>query len=98
MASDGRNNQGSYLYLGLAGETGPGRAVHTGLCRLADGSDEWELLQRGLPEAPAVRALAVHPLEPQIVYTRTQSRPHPSAHHRHAMVTGGTAQSSPPVM
>ena len=75
MASDGRNDQHSYLYLGLAGETGPGRAVHTGLCRLADGSDEWEALQRGLPAAPAVRALAVHPLKPEIVYAGTQSGP-----------------------
>ena len=54
MASDGRNDQRSYLYLGLAGETGPGRPVHSGLCRLADGNHEWEVLQRGLPEAPAV--------------------------------------------
>ena len=81
MASDGRNDQRSYLYLGLAGETGPGRAVHTGLCRLADGSDEWELLQRGLPEAPAVRALAVHPLRSEIVYAGTQSGPYRSADH-----------------
>ena len=79
MASDGRNDQHSYLYLGLAGETGPGRAVHTGLCRLADGSDEWEALQRGLPAAPAVRALAVHPLKPEIVYAGTQSGPYRSA-------------------
>ena len=81
MASDGRNDQRSYLYLGLAGETGPGRPVHTGLCRLADGSDEWELLQRGLPEAPAVRALAVHPLKPEIVYAGTQAGPYRSADH-----------------
>jgi photosystem II stability/assembly factor-like uncharacterized protein len=79
MASDGMNERGSYLYLGLAGETGPGRPVHTGMCRLADASDEWELLQRGLPEAPAVRALAVHPLRPEIVYAGTQSGPYRSA-------------------
>src|SRR6201997_1171937 len=79
MASDGRNDRGSYLYLGLAGETGPGRPVHSGLCRLADGSGEWEVLQRGLPEAPAVRALAVHPLKPEIVYAGTQSGPYRSA-------------------
>ena len=60
MSSNGDNP--SYLYLGLAGETGRGRVVHSGLLRLADGSDEWEPLQRGLPEMPAVRALAVHPL------------------------------------
>ena len=81
MASDGRDNRGSYLYLGLAGETGPGRPVHTGLCRLADGDNEWEVLQRGLPEAPAVRALAVHPLKPEIVYAGTQSGPYRSTDH-----------------
>ena len=64
MASD---NQKSYIYLGLAGETGRGRVVHSGLHRLADGSDEWQALQRGLPEAPAVRALAVHPHKPKSV-------------------------------
>ena len=30
-------DQPSYLYLGLAGETGPGRVVDSGLFRLADG-------------------------------------------------------------
>ena len=45
------------IYLGLAGETAPGRVVHSGLFRMADGSNEWEPLQRGLPEAPAVRDL-----------------------------------------
>ena len=43
-------DRASYLYLGLAGETGPGRVVDTGLFRLADGGNEWEALQRGLPE------------------------------------------------
>ena len=33
----------------------------------------------GLPEAPAVRALAVHPLHPEIVYAGTQSGPYRSA-------------------
>ena len=57
--------QQSYLYLGLAGETGPGRLVDSGLFRLADGGNEWEPMQRGLPEKPAVRALAVHPADPR---------------------------------
>jgi photosystem II stability/assembly factor-like uncharacterized protein len=65
--------QTSYLYLGLAGETGRGRVVHSGLFRLADGSGAWEPSHRGLPEMPAVRALAVHPLAPEIVYAGTQS-------------------------
>ena len=69
---------GSFIYLGLAGETGRGRVVHSGLFRMADGSDVWEPLQRGLPEAPAVRALAVHPQKPQTVYAGTQSGPYRS--------------------
>src|SRR6266851_4666759 len=81
MAADGVNNQKSHIYLGLAGETGRGRVVQSGLFRMADGSDEWEVLQHGLPEAPAVRALAVHPLKPEIVYAGTQSGPYRSADH-----------------
>src|ERR1700722_7346653 len=60
MASNGEIHP-SYLYLGLAGETGRGRVVHSGLFRLVDGNDEWEPLLRGLPEMSEVRALAVHP-------------------------------------
>ncbi len=81
MATDRRNDQQSYVYLGLAGETGRGRVVHSGLFRMADGSNEWEPLQRGLPEMPAVRALAVHPLKPEIVYAGTQAGPYRSADH-----------------
>jgi photosystem II stability/assembly factor-like uncharacterized protein len=76
MTSD---NHKSYIYLGLAGETGRGRVVHSGLCRLADGSDEWEPLHNGLPDAPAVRALAVHPHKSEIVYAGTQSGAYRSA-------------------
>src|ERR1700751_377533 len=79
MATDRNNNQKSYVYLGLAGETGRGRVVQYGLFRLPDGGDEWEPLRRGLPDAPAVRALAVHPLNPEIVYAGTQSGPYRSA-------------------
>ena len=75
MATESANNQRSYVYLGLAGETGRGRVVQCGLFRMSDGSDEWELLEQGLPEAPAVRALAVHPEKPEIVYAGTQSGP-----------------------
>jgi photosystem II stability/assembly factor-like uncharacterized protein len=66
-------DQQSYLYLGLAGETGIGRVVHSGLFRLPQGSEEWQRIERGLPEAPAVRALAIHPANPEIVYAGTQS-------------------------
>ena len=76
-----RVQQKSYVYLGLAGETGRGRLVQSGLFRLTDGGDEWETLQHGLPEAPAVRALAVHPLKPgdrlrrHAIRTLSQRRP-----------------------
>ena len=79
MATNEKNGKKSYIYLGLAGETGRGRVVHSGLFRMSDGSDEWEALHRGLPESPAVRALAVHPLNPEIVYAGTQSGPYRSA-------------------
>ena len=72
-------DQPSYVYLGLAGETGPGRPVHSGLFRLKDGDNEWEALQNGLPERPAVRALAVHPAKPEIIYAGTQAGPYCSA-------------------
>jgi photosystem II stability/assembly factor-like uncharacterized protein len=79
MTSNGTSDQKSYIYLGLAGETGPGRPVHSGLYRLPDGGEEWEPAMRGLPESPAVRALAVHPERPEILYAGTQSGPYRSA-------------------
>ena len=81
MATNGTNGQQSYIYLGLAGETGRGRVVQSGLYRMAGAGGEWEPLQQGLPEAPAVRALAVHPLNPGIVYAGTQSGPYRSDDH-----------------
>ena len=72
------NGRSSFVYLGLAGETGRGRVVEFGLFRMADGGEEWERLERGLPEAPAVRALAVHPRQPEIIYAGTQSGPYRS--------------------
>jgi len=71
----------SYVYVGLAGETTPGRVVKSGLYRMAHGDDRWELLTHGLPEAPAVRAIAVHPNDPETVYVGTQSGPYRSTDH-----------------
>ena len=78
MATNGANDQRSFIYLGLAGETGRGRTVHAGLYRLTDGDNEWQPMHTGLPEAPAIRALAVHPLHPEIIYAGTQSGPYRS--------------------
>src|SRR6202167_3511543 len=78
MPTNGTNDLRSHIYLGLAGETGRGRVVQSGLYRMTDGSGEWKALHHGLPEAPAIRALAVHPLHPEIVYAGTQSGPYRS--------------------
>jgi photosystem II stability/assembly factor-like uncharacterized protein len=68
----------SYIYAGLAGETAPGRIVQSGLYRMAAGDDGWEMLQRGLPAAPAIRAIAVHPQQAEIIYVGTQEGPYRS--------------------
>src|SRR5579859_3106574 len=68
----------SHIYVGFAGETGRGRDVHSGLFRMTEGGNEWQAIQRGLPEAPAIRALAVHPLNPDIIYAGTQTGPYRS--------------------
>lgn len=73
--------QKSCVYAGLAGETGPGRVVQSGLYRKSIGDNEWEALSHGLPEAPAIRAIAVHPRQPEIVYAGTQEGPYRSTDH-----------------
>ena len=73
------SNRRANVYVGLAGETAPGRPVKSGLYRMTDGDDGWELLTNGLPEAPAIRALAVHPQTPEVVYAGTQEGPYRSS-------------------
>jgi photosystem II stability/assembly factor-like uncharacterized protein len=70
-----------FIYVGLAGETAPGRPVQSGLYRMAHGDDRWELLSRGLPEAPAIRAITTHPDEPDTIYVGTQHGPYRSTDH-----------------
>jgi glucose/arabinose dehydrogenase len=74
-------NRTSYVYVGLAGETGQGRSVQSGLYRMATGDTRWEMVTRGLPEAPAIRAIAVHPDGAETVYVGTQHGPYRSADH-----------------
>ncbi|HEY7543204.1 MAG TPA: hypothetical protein VIF11_23900 [Methylomirabilota bacterium] len=71
----------SYVYVGLAGETAPGRPVKSGLYRMAAGDDRWEMATRGLPAAPAIRAIATHPERPETVYVGTQDGPYRSDDH-----------------
>ena len=66
-----------YVYVGLAGETAPGRPMQSGLYRMAVGDDRWELATRGLPEAPAIRAIAAHPEHPGHRVCRHAARPLP---------------------
>src|SRR3989442_13040642 len=71
----------SFVYVGLAGETAPGRPIKSGLYRMTSGDDRWELVTRGLPEAPAIRAIATHPEHAEAVYVGTQARPYRSTDH-----------------
>ena len=81
MATEMSGNHTSYVYAGLAGETAPNRVIKSGLYRMADGEGAWESLTRGLPEAPAIRAIAIHPQQPEIVYVGTQEGPYRSTDH-----------------
>ncbi|PYM95215.1 MAG: hypothetical protein DME04_05385 [Candidatus Rokuibacteriota bacterium] len=74
-------NRTSYVYVGLAGETAPNRPIKSGLYRMALGDDRWELATRGLPEAPAIRAIATHPEDPGTVYVGTQHGPYRTTDH-----------------
>ena len=71
----------SYVYVGLAGETAPGRPVKSGLYRKAASDEQWELLTRGLPEAPAIRAIATHPEDAAVLYVGTQAGVYRSTDH-----------------
>lgn len=71
----------AYVYAGLAGETAPGRPVESGLYRMHQESGEWETLTHGLPTAPEIRAIAIHPQESNLVYVGTQEGPYRSTDH-----------------
>jgi photosystem II stability/assembly factor-like uncharacterized protein len=71
----------SYVYVGLAGETAPGRVVKSGLYRMAEDDGGWQSLTRGLPKAPAIRAIAIHPQQSELVYVGTQDGPYRSTDH-----------------
>jgi hypothetical protein len=52
------------VYVGLAGETAPGREGRAGLYRSRGGEAGWDVLGVGLPPAPQVRAIVVDPSRP----------------------------------
>ena len=74
-------NRRAYVYVGLAGETAPGRPVKSGLYRTAVGDERWELVIRGLPAAPSIRSIATHPEHAGTVYVGTQHGPYRSTDH-----------------
>ena len=72
-------NATSYIYAGSAhvpAQTG-GKNLG-GLFRRAVGDDHWQALTNGLPEEAEVRAIAVHPQNPQVIYAGTQYGPYRS--------------------
>ena len=81
MTTGATGNQKSYVYVGLAGETAPGRTVKSGLYRMAYGDKRWELLKNGLPEAASIRAIAVHPRRSEILFVGTQDGPYRTEDH-----------------
>ena len=59
----------TYIYAGA--ETG-------GIYRLAPGGADWRELTAGLPEAPSVCGLAIHPDHPEVIFAGTQNGPYRS--------------------
>ena len=64
------NGHRTYVYVGLAGEGE--NIAEGGLLRRAEGEDEWRDVSDGLPSEPQVRALAIHPENPAVIYAGTQ--------------------------
>ena len=66
------------VYLGLAGEhplvVGAAKATlgEGGLFRRSEGEQEWQNMTNGLPQDPQVRALAIHPHDPNVIFAGTQ--------------------------
>ena len=68
-----------YVYAGASqfsknGHTDPS----SGLCRQGVGETEWQILSQGLPERAEIRAILVHPDNPQLLYVGTQHGPYRS--------------------
>ena len=59
----------TYIYAG---------AETSGLYRLAPGAEQWEELANGLPEAPSVCGIVIHPDNPEVVLAGTQNGPYRS--------------------
>ena len=89
MATD---NGTSYVFAGRAGDTSPGiewvekhmgikLVVKSGLYRSVFGQGDWQPLTQGLPDAPEIRAITIHPQRSEVVYVATQDGPYRSDDH-----------------
>jgi photosystem II stability/assembly factor-like uncharacterized protein len=68
-----------YVYAGAAPFSGASDTTQPGgLFRLAVGDSEWRSLANGLPDGVEVRAIAIRPDNPQIVYVGAQDGPYRS--------------------
>jgi len=65
----------SHVYVGTAARI-PGALG--GIFRQTVGSDQWELLGKGLPERTDVQAITIHPSDPNVVYAGSQDGPYRS--------------------
>jgi photosystem II stability/assembly factor-like uncharacterized protein len=81
MTAGNSDSHKPFVYVGQAGETALGRTVRSGLYRMLDGDDQWELLTNGLPESPAIRAISIHPQQPETVFVGTQQGPYRTDDH-----------------
>jgi photosystem II stability/assembly factor-like uncharacterized protein len=63
----------SCVYVGLAGDTGPGKVASVGLYRSRDGIADWEAIGEELLPAPEVRAICTDPARPGRVTIGTQA-------------------------
>jgi photosystem II stability/assembly factor-like uncharacterized protein len=68
-------SNGTYVYVGAAPWMTGGVG---GVFRRAVGNGGWEALDKGLPERTEVRAITIHPDNPDVVYIGTQDGPYRS--------------------
>lgn len=60
------------LYVGIAGDTDPGRFYSAGIYRSRDRTGVWESIAVGFPAPPQVRSIATDPTRPGLVTVATQ--------------------------
>lgn len=70
----------SHIYAGAAHWTSAGDTKNPGgIFRRAVGDDHWQALHHGLPDNPEVRAILIHPENPQVIFAGTNHGPYRSS-------------------